>query len=117
MDRNVINLYLKFLSVNSINTTGNAKTRSIARRGSGASIVNISLSISRRKKQFSVHVQPTELHNITCKKIKYIRTAFVMKKNCKSTLFITIFEHFSLFFPITGPRQQKKKIKVFLNSK
>ena len=108
MDRNVINLYLKFLSVNPIYTTGNAKTRSIARRGSGASIVNISLSISRRKKQFSVHVQPTELHNITCKKIKYIRTAFVMKKNCKSTLFITIFEHFSLFFSYYGSKATKK---------
>ena len=87
MDRNVINLYLKFLSVNPIYTTGNAKTRSIARRGSGASIVNISLSISRRKKQFYVHVQPTELHNITCKKIKYICTAFVMKKKLQVNFF------------------------------
>lgn len=117
MDRNVINLYLKFLSVNPIYTTGNAKTRSIARRGSGASIVNISLSISRRKKQFYVHVQPTELHNITCKKIKYISTAFVMKKKTASQLFLLQSLSISLFFfPITGPRQQKI-IKVFLNSK
>ena len=117
MDRNVINLYLKFLSVNPIFTTGNAKTRSIARRGSGASFVNISLSISWRKKQFYVHVQPTELHNITCKKINYIRTAFVMKKKTASQLCLLQSLSISLFFfPITGPRQQKK-IKVFLNSK
>ena len=117
MDRNVINLYLKFLSVNPIYTTGNAKTRSIARRGSGASIVNISLSISRRKKQFYVHVQPTELHNITCKKIKYICTAFVMKKKLQVNFFYyNLWAFLSFFFPIMGPRQQKI-IKVFLNSK
>ena len=98
MDRNVINLYLKFLSVNPIYTTGNAKTRSIARRGSGASIVNISLSISRRKKQFSVHVQPTELHNITCKKIKYIRMAFVMEKKTVSHFCLLQSLSISLFF-------------------
>ena len=117
MDRNVINLYLKFLSVNPIYTTGNAKTRSIARRGSGASIVNISLSISRRKKQFSVHVQPTELHNITCKKIKYIRTAFVMKKKTASQLCLLQSLSISLFFfSYYGSKATKKK-KVFLNSK
>ena len=99
MDRNVINLYLKFLSVNSIKTTGNAKTISIARRGSGASIVNISLPISRRKKQFYVHVQPTELHNITSKKIKYIRTAFVMKKKLQvNFVYYNLWAFLSFFF-------------------
>ena len=108
MDRNVINLYLKFLSVNSINTTGNAKTRSIARRGSGASIVNISLSISRRKKQFSVHVQPTELHNITCKKIKYIRTTFVMKKKLQvNFVYYNLWAFLSLFFSYYGSKATK----------
>ena len=116
MDRNVINLYLKFLSVNPIYTTGNAKTRSIARRGSGASIVNISLSISRRKKQFYVHVQPTELHNITCKKIKYIRTAFVMKKTASQLCLLQSLS-ISLFFFLLRVQGNKKKIKVFLNSK
>ena len=107
MDRNVINLYLKFLSVNPIYTTGNAKTRSIARRGSGASIVNISLSISRRKKQFSVHVQPTELLNITCKKIKYIRTAFVMKKKLQVNFVYYNLWAFLFFFSYYGSKATK----------
>ena len=108
MDRNVINLYLKFLSVNSINTKGNAKTRSIARRGSGASVVNISLSISRRKKQFSVHVQPTELHNITCKKIKYIRTTFVMKKKLQvNYVYYNLWAFLSLLFSYYGSKATK----------
>ena len=108
MDRNVINLYLKFLSVNPIYTTGNAKTRSIARRGSGASIVNISLSISRRKKQFYVHVQPTELHNITCKKIKYIRTTFVMKKKLQvNYVYYNLWAFLSLLFSYYGSKATK----------
>lgn len=114
MDRNVINLYLKFLSVNPIYTTGNAKTRSIARRGSGASIVNISLSISRRKKQFSVHVQSTELHNITCKKIKYIRTTFVMKKKLQVNFVYYNLWAFLSFFSYYGSKATKKKNKGIL---
>ena len=108
MDRNVINLYLKFLSVNPIYTTGNAKTRSIARRGSGASIVNISLSISRRKKQFYVHVQPTELHNITCKKIKCICTAFVMKKKLQVNFVYYNLWAFLFFFFLLRVQGNKK---------
>lgn len=118
MDRNVINLYLKFLSVNPIYTTGNAKTRSIARRGSGASIVNISLSISRRKKQFYVHVQPTELHNITWKRLSTSARRLLWKKKLQvNFVYYNLWAFLSFFSPITGPRRQKKKRYSWIASK